>query len=138
MRCCECYKGGVARHALPRPTDGELEILAVLWGRGGSTVREVHETLQAERPLHYNTVLKILQIMLEKGIVLRDDTVRPQVYRAAISRAHTEKHLIKDLMRRVFGNSAKEFVMRALDSRRATPEEIEEIRKKLDRMERGE
>jgi len=119
-----------------RPTDGELEILSVLWRRGPSTVREVHEELQARR-VGYTTVLKLLQIMAEKGLVARDESERAHVYRARLPQDQAEKRLVGDLLDRAFGGSASRLVLRALSSKKASPEEIERIRALLDELEGG-
>ena len=117
--------------ALPRPTDGELEILTVLWSRGGGTVREVHETLLARRPAQYTTVLKLLQIMAEKGLVQRDETQRAHVYTATMPQAWTQQQLAGDLLERAFAGSAASLVMGALAARKASKKELAEIRKLL-------
>lgn len=114
------------------PTDGELEILRVLWDRGPSTVREVQEALARTRPTGYTTALKLLQIMLEKNLVTRDDAQRTHVYRAAVEQSNTERHLVGDLVDRVFGGSPAKMVMQALADHRATPEELAQIRALLD------
>ncbi len=119
---------------LPRPTQGELEILGVLWRRGPSTVRDVHEELKARR-VGYTTVLKLLQIMADKGLVDRDEAQRAHVYRARLERDQAERQLVGDLLEKAFEGSASRLVMRALSTRRASPEEIERIRKILDEME---
>lgn len=116
---------------LPRPTDGELEILTVLWSRGGGTVREVHETLLARRPAQYTTVLKLLQIMAEKGLVQRDETQRAHVYKATMPQAWTQQQLAGDLLERAFAGSAAGLVMGALAARKASKKELAEIRKLL-------
>jgi len=116
----------------PRPTDAELALLRVLWNRGPSTVRQVHEVVSAERPTGYTTVLKLLQIMTEKGLVERDERARTHVYRAALSANETRRQLVGDLVDRAFGGSAAALVMQALAARRATPEELAEIRRLLD------
>jgi BlaI family transcriptional regulator, penicillinase repressor len=128
----------VARTARRRPTDAELEILAALWSNGPSTVRQLHRFLLQTRPVHYNSVLKTLQIMLEKKLVLRDDSERPQVYRAAAPRGDTERHFIKDLTARLFGGSAAALVLRALSTHRPSRDELAALRKRLDQLdERG-
>jgi BlaI family transcriptional regulator, penicillinase repressor len=127
----------VARPARQRPTDGELEILAVLWAMGPSTVRQVHQTLLQSRQIHYNSVLKTLQIMVDKGLVSRDSNQSPQAYAAVASRTTTERHLLKDLMDRVFGGSMMDLVMRALSTKKSTPQEIKEIRERLRKLEDG-
>lgn len=116
----------------PRPTDAELAILRILWDRGASTVRQVHEVLGRERPTAYTTTLKMLQIMTEKGLVRRDDTDRTHVYQARQTQEHTQRQLVRDLLDRAFGGSASQLVMQALATRRASPEELEEIRKLIE------
>jgi BlaI family penicillinase repressor len=119
----------------PRPTQAELEILRVLWQRGPSSVRDVHETLNADRAAGYTTVLKMLQIMSGKGLVERDERVRTHVYRAALPQEQTQRQLIRDLVERAFDGSAGQLVLQALATRRASPEEMEAIREMLDRAE---
>src|SRR6188768_4007108 len=113
----------------PRPTDAELAILRVLWERGPSTVRQVHEALGEERETGYTTSLKLMQIMAEKGLVTRDESNRTHVYTAKLTRAETQSQLISDLVDRAFGGSAAALVLQALNSDATTPEEIAEIRK---------
>jgi len=122
---------------LPRPTDAELDILAVLWSRGASTVREVHEALQTRKPAQYTTILKLLQIMAEKGLVRRDETQRAHVYQASRPREWTQRQLAGDLLQRAFGGSARAFVLGALAAKRATKEELAELRRLLDEYEEG-
>lgn len=114
------------------PTGGELEILTVLWRRGPSTVRQVFDVLSLERDLGYTTVLKMLQIMSEKGLVTRDETARTHIYAARFSESHTQSNLVKDLADRAFGGSAMKLVMSALASKRASRKELAEIRSLLD------
>ena len=121
----------------PRPTPAELEILRVLWERGPSTVREVQESLGAARAAGYTTVLKLLQIMSEKALVTRDETARAHVYAARAPETQTQRQLVRDLVDRAFGGSAAQLVVQALSGRRASPEEIESIRKLLDEIEGG-
>lgn len=121
----------------PRPTDGELEILRVLWERGASTVRQVHDTLEARRPTGYTTVLKLLQIMTEKGLVRRDESERAHVYEARVPREETERQLVGDLLEKAFSGSASALVMRALSSKKTSPEELARIRRLLDELEGG-
>lgn len=118
--------------ATPRPTDAELAILRVLWQRGASTVRQVHEELGRDRPTAYTTALKLLQIMTEKGLVRRDESDRTHVYHARYSEEHTQRQLVRDLLDRAFGGSSSKLVMQALNARRATSEELSEIRKLID------
>ena len=122
----------VSRSATPRPTDAELSILRVLWERGPSTVRQVHDVLGRERPTAYTTALKLLQIMTEKGLVDRDDRDRTHVYRARLTEEQTQRQLVRDLLDRAFGGSATKLVMQALASRRASPDELREIRRVID------
>lgn len=120
---------------LPRPTDAELAILRVLWDRGASTVRQVHEALSRERPAAYTTALKMLQIMTEKGLVRRDETDRTHVYQPKLTEEQTQRQLVRDLVDRAFGGSATKLVMQALSAKRATPEELGEIRKLIESRE---
>ncbi len=117
---------------LPKPTDGELAILSVLWGLGPSTVRQVHEVLVQQRDLGYTTVLKMLQVMTEKGLVLRDESERTHVYATTQSQAQTQQTLVADLLGRAFGGSALQLVMQALSTTKASPAELVEIRRLLD------
>jgi BlaI family penicillinase repressor len=119
----------------PRPTPAELEILGVLWEVGSSTVREVQEELERRRPTGYTTVLKLLQIMNDKGLVRRDVRERAHRYTPRLPRERTEQQMVGDLVDRAFGGSASRLVMRALASRSATPEELERIRQLLDEIE---
>lgn len=121
--------------ALPLPTDAELGILQVLWRRGPATVREVLGELAAERPVGYTTVLKLLQIMHEKGLVERDESERSHRYRASVAEQVTQRRLVGDLIDRGFEGSAGRLVLRALSSRAATAEELAEIRRLIDELE---
>jgi predicted transcriptional regulator len=120
------------RTLTPRPTDAELAILRVLWTRGPSTVRQVHDVLGRERPTAYTTALKLLQIMTEKGLVERDDSDRTHVFRARLTEEQTQRQLVRDLLDRAFGGSASKLVMQALASRRTSPDELREIRRAID------
>jgi predicted transcriptional regulator len=120
----------------PRPTDAELEILTVLWSRGPSTVREGHETITKRRPAQYTTMLKLLQIMTEKGLVQRNEQQRAHVYQAARPREWTQRQLAGDLIQRAFGGSAKSLVLGVLSTRKASKRELAEIRKLLDEYQR--
>jgi predicted transcriptional regulator len=115
----------------PRPTDAELEILRVLWERGPSTVRQVHELL-ASRETGYTTTLKLMQIMADKGLVTRDESSRTHVYTARASQETTQRQLVNDLVQRAFGGSAAELVLRALASHKTSDRELEEIRRLID------
>ena len=118
---------------LPRPTEAELEILRVLWDRGPSTVREVHTEIQRARTTAYTTVLKLLQIMTDKGLVTRDAAERSHVYAPRVAEHVTQRQLVTDLLERAFKGSAASLVMQALDASRATPDELTEIRRLIDR-----
>ena len=118
-----------------RPTGAELEILGVLWERGPSTVREVHDQLSRDRDLGYTTVLKLLQIMAEKGLVRRDESQRAHVYAARTPAEQTQRQLLGDLLERAFGGSAALLVQQALSSRKTSAEEIARIRAYLDALE---
>ena len=124
-------------HQPPRPTDAELEILTVLWSRGASTVRDVHEAISARKPTQYTTVLKLLQIMAEKGLVRRDETQRAHIYEASRPREWTQRQLAGDLLDRAFSGSAKSLLLGALSSRKASREELAELRKFLEEYEKG-
>ena len=118
--------------SLPNPTDAELAILRVLWERGPSTVRQVQETLEQDRPTGYTTALKLLQIMTEKGLVERDASERTHVFWPKHSEQQTQRQLVGDLLERAFDGSAARLVMQALATRPATTQELDEIRKLLD------
>lgn len=126
----------MARPASKRPTDTELEILNALWELGPATVREVHGHLSASRDIGSTTVLKVMQIMTEKGLLRRDEAVRPQVYRAARTQSQTQKALVADLLERAFDGSPGNLVLQALASRKTSPEERRKIQELLDRHER--
>jgi BlaI family transcriptional regulator, penicillinase repressor len=119
-----------------KPTASELEILHVLWERGPSTVREVHQTLNEKRPIGYTSVLKLMQIMTAKGTVRRDEQQRAHVYEAVQPAEKTKRQLALDVLQRVFDGSASELMMHALASRKASQEEIDEMRRLLNEHER--
>jgi predicted transcriptional regulator len=118
-----------------KPTDAEFAILAVIWERGSATVREVYDDLSARQAIGYTTVLKLMQIMHEKGLLERDTGVRPQIYRPARPKTQTQKFLLRDLAERAFGGSPGELALRALSLKRSSPEELQQIRELLDRLE---
>jgi predicted transcriptional regulator len=118
-----------------KPTDAELSLLAVLWQRGPSTVREIHDALSDQKETGYTTTLKILQKMTEKGLVRRDESQRSHVYHPAVAAEHTQRQLLRDLLRRAFGGSPANLVLQALSSEKASPEDLAEIRKLLDELE---
>jgi predicted transcriptional regulator len=125
------------RPKLPKPTDGELAILSVLWRRGPRTVREVHSEFSQTRETGYTTVLKMLQIMAEKGLVTRDETRKTHVYHAALAQTEAQRRFVGDLLDRLFNGSAHRLVLQALSAKKASPEELAEIRRLLDDMEGG-
>lgn len=118
-----------------QPTAVELEILRILWERGGSPVREIHSRLAADKGTNYSTTVKMLSVMLTKGLVKRDERVRPHVYRAAISRERAAKSFLADLIEKVYDGSAMSLVLQALAGGRASQAEIDEARRLLDKME---
>jgi BlaI family transcriptional regulator, penicillinase repressor len=126
---------GSGARPLPRPTDAELEILTVLWSRGATTVREVHETIAARKPTQYTTVLKTLQIMANKGLVRRDETQRAHIYEAAKPQEWTQQQLAGDLLQRAFNGSARGLMMGALSARKASKAELAEMRRLIDEFE---
>jgi predicted transcriptional regulator len=133
----------VARPRSTRPTEAELEILRVLWRRAaedsgaGCTVRELFDSLRDTRGSGYTSVLKIVQIMTDKGLLRRDDSARSHVYFAAIAEDVTKRGFVQDLMKRVFDGSASQLLMHALSIKRAKPEELEEIRRMIDQVSGG-
>ncbi len=126
------------KQILPKPTEGELAILRVLWRRGASTVREVLEDFNQAQETGYTTVLKMMQIMTEKGLLDRDDKDRTHVYSPRVAEEETQRQLLGDLLDRAFNGSAKQLVMQALSSKKASREELAEIRQLLNDIERGD
>ena len=120
-----------------RPTKLELSILKVLWEKGPRSVRDIQGILNESKPTGYTTVLKMLQIMYDKGLVDRDESVRPQIYRAKYSQEQTQRHLVSDLLQRAFGGSVKALVMQALATKKSSAKDLEAIEKLLDRIEGG-
>jgi predicted transcriptional regulator len=120
-----------------RPTKLELAILRTLWEKGPGTVREIQARLSETKETGYTTALKMLQIMTEKGLVERDETVRPQIYRAKFSQEKTQRQLVQDLLQRAFGGSVKALVMQAVSTRKSSPADLEAIERLLDRFEGG-
>lgn len=116
------------------PTHAELEILQLLWTKGPRTVRAVHDDIRRRRPVRYTTVLKLLQIMTEKGLVDRDESARSHIYHPAVKEQVVKKHLVRDLADRVFAGSAASLVMQALAAKPASAQELREIRALLDKL----
>lgn len=125
----------MGQRTTPRPTDAELAILRVLWQRGPSTVREVHEELSHSQDTGYTTILKLLQIMTDKGLVVRDESQRAHVYAARESEQRTQRQLLGDLIDRAFGGSPAKLVMQALSGTKASAEELHAIRQMLEQIE---
>jgi predicted transcriptional regulator len=118
----------------PRPTEAELAVLRVLWDRGPSSVREIHQTLAGRKDTVYTTTLKIVQKMHEKGLVVRDDSRRSHVFAAAFKAEQTQRQLLRDLVDRAFAGATSRLVVRALEEKRVSPAELAEIRGILDQL----
>lgn len=127
-------------HDLPAPTNAELEILGILWQHGPQTVKQVHETIRPSRDVGYTTILKMMQLMTEKGLLERDESQRSHVYRAVVPEKKVKKRLLSDLLDRAFDGSTASMVQQLLSAKRATPKELDEIRAILDehRKQRGD
>jgi predicted transcriptional regulator len=125
----------MARRPSPNPTEVELRILSVLWERGPSTVREVHDALRDERETGYSTTLKMMQVMVEKGLLLKDDERRPQVYRPAITQEQAQTQFVDDMIQRVFGGAADKLILRAVSSSHVSRQDLEQIRELLKKLE---
>jgi BlaI family transcriptional regulator, penicillinase repressor len=125
----------MSKKSLPRPTGAELELLRVLWQRGPSTVREIHDSLRDQKETGYTTTLKILQKMADKGLVDRDESKRSHVYRAVGRADETQRQLVRDLLRRAFGGSPAKLVVQALSEEAVSAEELAEIRHLLEKLE---
>lgn len=125
------------RPELPRPTNAELEILTVLWSIGPATVRDVYNVISRRRPAQYSTILKFMQIMAEKGLLLREETQKAHVYAPARPREWTQRQLASDLMERAFSGSAKALLMGVLSARKASKAELASLRKLLDEYGKG-
>lgn len=125
------------RKRSPQPTEVELAILRVLWDRGPSSVREVHEVLQERRDTGYSTTLKMMQVMFDKGLLTRDESRRPQLYAPSVPEEQTQRQIVDDLIHKVFGGSARKLVLRAVQSEHVTANELAEIRRILRKMDGG-
>lgn len=123
------------RPSSSQPTEVEMQILRILWDLGPSPVREIHRRLEEAKGTSYSTTVKMLAVMLEKGLVTRDEEAQPHVYKAALTRDGAGKRLIRDLVDKVYDGSAHSLVLQALSAQRATQEERDEIRRLLDKME---
>jgi BlaI family transcriptional regulator, penicillinase repressor len=122
-----------------KPTESELEILQILWGKGLATVRDVHESLSASKDVGYTTTLKLMQIMHEKGLVKRDESMRTHVYQAAVNKEKTQKHILGKMIDTLFGGSSTQLVLQALGNAdgTATPEELRQIQTLLDNLKKN-
>ena len=118
-----------------QPTEVELQILRILWALGPSPVREIHSRLNAEKGTNYSTTVKMLSVMLEKGLVKRDEQASPHIYRPALTREKAGKRMLNDLIEKVYDGAAMNLVLQALSSTAATTEELAEVRRLLDQME---
>ena len=125
----------MARRASAQPTEVEMQILRILWDRGPSPVREIHRPLQAAKGTSYSTTVKMLAVMLDKGLVARDEEAQPHIYKAALTRDCAGKRLVSDLIDKVYNGSAHSLVLQALSTKRATQQERDEIRRLLDKLE---
>ena len=125
------------RYPSTQPTEVELQILRILWEHGPSTAREIHNQLSGERETNYSTTVKMLSVMLEKKLVKRDETVRPQVFRPATTQDRTQERMLKDLIKKAYDGSVGSLVMQALSSQKSSPDELAEIRCLLNQLERN-
>lgn len=121
-----------------QPNDVEMAILRTLWERGPSSVREVHDTLRRSRETGYTSTLKMMQVMLHKGLLRRNESARPHVYQPAVPEEQTQRQILRELIQKVFGGSARKLVLRAVESQRISKNELTEIRDLLKQLERGE
>jgi len=125
------------RPTATQPTEVELQILRALWKHGSATVRQIHESLSAQKDTNYSTTVKMLSVMLDKGLVRRDESARPHVYRPAATQQMTQRRILGDLIQKVYAGSAGSLVLQALSSQKASSEELAEIRRLLDELEGG-
>ena len=127
----------MARPASSQPTEVEMRILRILWQHGDSTARQIHNHLVVDRETNYSTTVKMLSVMLDKGLIRRDESVRPQLFRAAATQKRTQQRILKDVIHKVYNGSAGSLVLQALASKKASPEELAEIRRLLNELEGG-
>ncbi len=123
------------KHVAGQPTEVELQILRILWELGPSPVREIHARLQTEKETNYSTTVKMLSIMLDKGLVKRDENAQPHIYRPVQSREKTGQRMVSDLIEKVYDGAAMSLVLQALAHSKATPAELAEVRRLLDELE---
>lgn len=124
----------MSQQKLTRPTEGELEILQVLWDKGKATVRDVHETILTYKDAGYTTTLKLMQIMFDKGLVKRDNSSKTHIYEANVSREKTQSQFLGKMINSLFGGSSTQLVMQALGNHAPNKEELEEIQQMLDNL----
>ncbi len=125
----------MARNASTQPTEVELQILGILWEEGSATARQIHNAVLTTRETNYSTTVKMLSVMLEKGLVKRDDTQRPQVFQAAATQKKTQKGILKDIIQKVYDGSSGSLVLQALSTKRPSADELAEIRELLNELE---
>jgi len=135
IRYSHALKNAMPRRRSAQPTEVEMQILRILWDLGPSPVREIHRRLESAKGTSYSTTVKMLAVMLDKGLVTRDEEAQPHVYKAALTRDRAGQRLVRDLIDKVYNGSAYSLVLQALSTRRASQEERNEIRRLLDRME---
>lgn len=128
----------MSRKPSTQPTDVELAILRVLWERGRSTVREIHNALKPDRDTGYSTTLKMMQVMHSKGLLRRDDSTRPQTYRTAVSQEKTQLGMVDDLVQKAFGGATSRMLVRLLSSKRVSDQELAEIKQLIEQIEKEE
>ena len=131
----EIYR--MSRNRSSQPTEVELRILRELWSQGASTCRAVHNAISLKNPTNYSTTVKMLSVMLDKGLVKRDESVSPHRYRPAKQKKTTQRGMLKDLVQKAFDGSTSNLVLQALSSKKASQEELSEIRQLLDELESG-
>jgi predicted transcriptional regulator len=125
------------RPSSAQPTEVELQILRALWEHGPSTVRQIHDALASTKDTNYSTTVKMLSVMLDKELVKRDERARPLVYRPAKTQQATQRHMLRELIQKAYDGSAASLVLQVLSSRKATPDELAQIRTLLDELEGG-
>ncbi|WP_404308655.1 BlaI/MecI/CopY family transcriptional regulator [Neorhodopirellula lusitana] len=125
----------MSRPSSSQPTEVELQILQILWEQGAATARQIHNVLEENRDTNYSTTVKMLSVMLDKGMVRRDGSVRPQVFQAAATQKQTQQRMLKDLVQKAYNGSIGSLVMQALSSKKASQEDLVEIRRLLQKLE---
>ena len=126
----------MSKQEFPQPTDGELDVLRFLWGNGPSTVKQVHEVINQKKPVKYTTTLKVMQVMLERGLLLRDDSKYRHIYTPALPEERTQRQLLTDFLDKAFSGSAEKLVMQLLSAKKLSAKERETIIKMFDENER--